>query len=179
MKTYLCLELKKQKKVSPLGRSCFFGDPDFYKMDNSYQDDDFFVCQINLSDIREKINSVYLPPKGLLYFFISLKDMKGKVIYRDFDNADNLERIAFNEGFSFHQKEYKINFTSHHHHKDFMMLYENERLSGIKVDEVVLLKLNFKHFLNNNKKFFLYYVITKDDLMKRVYDNVRTLIVYR
>ena len=126
MKTYLCLELKKQKKVSPLGRSCFFGDPDFYKMDNSYQDDDFFVCQINLSDIREKINSVYLPPKGLLYFFISLKDMKGKVIYRDFDNADNLERIAFNEGFSFHQKEYKINFTSHHHHKDFMMLYENE-----------------------------------------------------
>ena len=60
-----------------------------------------------------------------------------------------------------------------------MILYENQKISGIRENELVLLKVHFKKLLNYNKKFYLYYVINKEDLLKMDYSKVRTIISHR
>lgn len=180
MKKYCCLELKRGKKNPPLGRSCFFGDPDLTKKaENLYQDDDYFLCQLNLEEIKNAFPTIYLPKHGMLYFFVSLDSLNGKVLYSDYQSDNDFNRIEFNEGFHFKNKEYSIKLSFHNHHHDFMILYENQKISGIRENEIVLLKVHFKKLLNYNKKFYLYYVINKEDLLKMDYSRVRTIISHR
>lgn len=182
MKKYLCLDYKKTKKEAKIGTSCFYGDPDFsQEMILNYDEKEMFIAQINLEEVRNVINSVYLPKSGILYFFYNIETKEGKVLFND--NIENLSRIDFNEDLNlkinFHKK-YLIKFNMRYTHHDLMFLYENDRLPGIKLDEVILLKYYFPKFDYNKKdKSYLYYVISKEDLINRRYDQVRTIIRHK
>ena len=55
------------------GTSKFLGAPTMpeeWLSDGTLSDDDFFFCQIKLSELREHTSCTLLPPKGFLYIFL-------------------------------------------------------------------------------------------------------------
>lgn len=60
---------------------------------NLFEDNDIFICQINLEDLFEY--SIPCEKKGILYFFVNFESKSGKVL---FSKNENLVTVDFNEG---------------------------------------------------------------------------------
>lgn len=67
---------------------------DFFEK-NDINDNDYFVGQLNLSEIKDP--NGLLPSKGFLYFFLDIEDLTPKVIYEERDPSMMVDDI--NEGF--------------------------------------------------------------------------------
>ncbi|MBE6815962.1 MAG: hypothetical protein E7522_11020 [Ruminococcaceae bacterium] len=100
------------------GTSKFLGAPtmpESWLSDGTLSDDDFFFCQIKLSELREHTSCTLLPPKGFLYIFLTIKeDGTFKPNVRLCEEEPDTLIDDFNYGFDFlgdTDKEYSIDFS--------------------------------------------------------------------
>ncbi len=80
--------IKRQEVEKDFNKSKFFGAPFFPEgLVETLDEDDVFICQINLEDI-EHFNCA-LPKRGYLYFFINVSSYQyeGKVFYVDYTSS--------------------------------------------------------------------------------------------
>ncbi len=100
------------------GTSKFLGAPtmpESWLSDGTLSDDDFFFCQIKLSELREHTSCTLLPPKGFLYIFLTIQeDGTFKPNVRLCEEEPDTLIDDFNYGFDFlgdTDKEYSIDFS--------------------------------------------------------------------
>ena len=165
-------------------RSCFFGSPDIPTMYLRFvEDDEFFLAQFNLVELSKVYNSVLLPSKGMLYFFIRLSDFKPIVRYygKNGYDEDKTARVDFNDNLNTNfnlTKEYKVKFIRTHKRLSSFMLDEETKYPEMLPNEIILLQYDQK----NCSKILevdglIVFVIDKDELLQRNYEAVRMIIV--
>lgn len=100
------------------GTSKFLGAPtmpESWLSDGTLSDDDFFFCQIKLSELREHTSCTLLPPKGFLYIFLTIQENGTfRPNVRLCEEEPDTLIDDFNYGFDFlgdTDKEYSIDFN--------------------------------------------------------------------
>ena len=184
MSNPVSLKIKKTWFEQKWERSCFFGSPDIPTMYLRFvEDDEFFFAQINLMELSKVYNSVLLPSKGMLYFFIRLSDFKPIIRYypKNGYDEDKMARVDFNDnlntGFNI-TKEYKIKFIHTHKRLTSLMLDEETKYPEMLPNEVILLQYDQKccsKILEVDG--LIIFVIDRDELLHRNYEAVRMLII--
>ncbi|MBR2611518.1 MAG: DUF1963 domain-containing protein [Clostridia bacterium] len=106
------IRLKKAEEGYDPSRSKFFGDPTVPQgWEESFSEDTFFLCQINLEDLASFEEAKVLPDKGYLYIFLDTEegdyDLRPdvrytaedpEVIYDDF-NGEVVDYEKFTEAY--------------------------------------------------------------------------------
>ena len=184
MSNPISFKLKKVFFEQKWERSCFFGCPDIPKMYlRIVEDDEAFLAQFNLLELTKIHNSVLLPNKGMLYFFIRLSDFKPIIRYYTKNGYDEEKkaRVDFNNNINYpinFVKEYKIKFYYSHKRLPCLLLDEETKYDEMLPNEIILLKYDQRE----NPKILqadgvLLFVIDKDELLQRNYEAVRLIII--
>ena len=158
------------------GTSKFLGAPtmpESWLSDGTLSDDDFFFCQIKLSELREHTNCTLLPPKGFLYIFLTIQaDGTFKPNVRLCEEEPDTLIDDFNYGFDFlgdTDKEYSIDFSGVSADTETeLFIEENENYILLQYDP---LDDNMPKFLQETEKQALFR-ISKADLEKLDFSNV-------
>lgn len=150
------------------GTSKFFGSPTMpeeWLSDGTINDDDFFFCQIKLSEFKNYDNSGLLPQMGFIYFFLTFDD--GGFVPNVRYSADEPDTLIddFNAGFDFlgdTEAEYSIDYCEADASDD------GTKILVDKGDDIVLLQYdplddNMPSFLANTEKI-AYFTIKKSQL---------------
>ncbi len=153
-------------------RSCILGCPDLPRNYlTKVADEEIFIAQFNLEDISRKINNIYLPHRGMLYFFYDIERQTPIVRYQEniIYNEKDFSRVDFNDipDVSYQlNKEYNISFIEKE--SPCFLLKEDENL---KPGEIILLRLASLSKKNNGEIFD--FIAFKDDLLNCDYSKIR------
>lgn len=158
------------------GTSKFLGAPTMpeeWLSDGTLSDDDFFFCQIKLSELREHTNCTLLPPKGFLYIFLTIKeDGTFKPNVKLCEEEPDTLIDDFNYGFDFlgdTDKEYSIDFGGASDNTETaLFIEENENYILLQYDP---LDDNMPEFLQETEKQAIFR-ISKTDLEKFEFSNI-------
>lgn len=152
------------------GTSKFFGAPTMpeeWLSDGTINDEDFFFCQLKISELKKYDKNGLLPQKGFIYIFLSFEDGKFIPNVRYCNNEPDTLIDDFNAGFDFlgdTDTEYSIDYFETDNAEDgTRLIVEND-------DNVILLQYdplddNMPSFLADTEKI-AYVSITKDNLKK-------------
>lgn len=171
------LKVEKAYGDYDYGTSKFFGAPTMpeeWLSDGTLNDDDFFFCQIKLSELRSNSDCTILPEKGFLYIFLSKVD--------DEAYTPNIKLCAeepetlvddFNLGFDFITEpddEFSIDFSNESESAETSLFIDDG-------DNYILLQYdplddNMPEFLAETEKQAIF-SITKEDLEKLDFSNVK------
>jgi uncharacterized protein YwqG len=147
--------------------------PENWLSDGTLSDDDFFFCQIKLSELREHTTCTLLPPKGFLYIFLTItEDGTFKPNVRLSKEEPDTLIDDFNYGFDFlgdTDAEYSIDFTEESDNSETTLFIEDcENYILLQYDP---LDDNMPEFLQETEKQALF-TISKKDLEKLDFSNV-------
>lgn len=158
------------------GTSKFLGAPtmpESWLSDGTLSDDDFFFCQIKLSELREHTSCTLLPPKGFLYIFLTIQENGTfRPNVRLCEEEPDTLIDDFNYGFDFlgdTDKEYSIDFNGVSADTETELFIEdNENYILLQYDP---LDDNMPEFLQETEKQALLR-ISKTDLEKLDFSRV-------
>ena len=158
------------------GTSKFLGAPTMpenWLSDGTLSDDDFFFCQIKLSELREHTSCTLLPPKGFLYIFLTIQeDGTFKPNVRLCEEEPDTLIDDFNYGFDFlgdTDDEYSIDFSGTSTDTETaLFIEENENYILLQYDP---LDDNMPEFLQETEKQAVFR-ISKADLEKLDFSRV-------
>lgn len=152
------------------GTSKFFGAPTMpeeWLSDGTINDEDFFFCQLKISELKKFDKDGLLPQKGFIYIFLSFEDGKFKPNIRYCNSEPDTLIDDFNAGFDFlgdTDTEYSIDYFETDDAEDgTRLIVEND-------DNVILLQYdplddNMPSFLADTEKI-AYVSIAKDNFKK-------------
>lgn len=152
------------------GTSKFFGTPTMpeeWLSDGTINDEDFFFCQLKISELKKFDKDGLLPQKGFIYIFLSFEDGKFIPNIRYCNSEPDTLIDDFNAGFDFlgdTDTEYSIDYFETDDAEDgTRLIVEND-------DNVILLQYdplddNMPSFLADTEKI-AYVSIAKDNLKK-------------
>lgn len=158
------------------GTSKFFGAPTMpeeWLKDGTVGDEDFFFCQLKLSEVKMLDKDGTAPQTGFIYFFLTFNDgvFTPNVRYC----ADEPDTLIddFNAGFDFlgdTETEYSIDYVEKNDVKD------GTGILGIDGDKFTLLQYdplddNMPSFLANTEKI-AYFTMRLDDFKRLDFSNV-------
>lgn len=152
------------------GTSKFFGAPTMpeeWLTDGTVNDDDFFFCQLKISEFKSFDKEGLLPQKGFIYIFLSFEDGRFIPNVRYCNNEPDTLIDDFNAGFDFlgdTDTEYSIDFFEADSCEDGTRLLteDNGKTVFLQYDP---LDDNMPSFLADTEKI-AYLAIDKDDLKK-------------
>ena len=170
------LKVEKAHGDYDYGTSKFLGAPtmpESWLSDGTLSDDDFFFCQIKLSELKEHTTCELLPPKGFLYIFLTIQeDGTFKPNVRLCEDEPDTLIDDFNYGFDFlgdTDAEYSIDFTDEVSNAETaLFIEENDNYILLQYDP---LDDNMPEFLQETEKQALFR-ISKSDLEKLDFSNV-------
>ncbi len=157
------------------GTSKFFGSPTCPEewLENGFiGDDDFFFCQLKISEFKTFDIDGLLPQNGFIYFF--LKEENGKYIPNVRYTPSSPETLIedFNTGFDFlgdTETEYSIDFfETEDTDGSFILKKENDNVILLKYDP---LDDNMPSFLSETEKTGIFR-IKESDLKKLEFSDV-------
>lgn len=152
------------------GTSKFFGAPTMpeeWLSDGTINDEDFFFCQLKISELKKFDKDGLLPQKGFIYIFLSFEDGKFIPNVRYCNSEPDTLIDDFNAGFDFlgdTDTEYSIDYFETDDAEDgTRLIVEND-------DNVILLQYdplddNMPSFLADTEKI-AYVSIAKDNFKK-------------
>ncbi len=152
------------------GTSKFFGAPTMpeeWLSDGTINDEDFFFCQLKISELKKFDKDGLLPQKGFIYIFLSFEDGKFIPNIRYCNSEPDTLIDDFNAGFDFlgdTDTEYSIDYFETDKAEDgTRLIVEND-------DNVILLQYdplddNMPSFLADTEKI-AYVSIAKDNFKK-------------
>lgn len=152
------------------GTSKFFGAPTMpeeWLSDGTINDEDFFFCQLKISELKKFDKDGLLPQKGFIYIFLSFEDGKFLPNIRYCNSEPDTLIDDFNAGFDFlgdTDTEYSIDYFETDNAEDgTRLIVEND-------DNVILLQYdplddNMPSFLADTEKI-AYISIAKDNFKK-------------
>lgn len=157
------------------GTSKFFGSPTMpeeWLEDGTVGEDDFFFCQLKISEFKNRDAQNLLPEKGFIYIFLSEKDGDYIPNVRYFDGEPDTIIDDFNSGFDLPEDvetDFSIDFF------DTENCNDGTRLLVDNGDTVTLLQYdplddNMSEFLSETEKI-AYLTISKTDLKNRDFSN--------
>lgn len=170
------LKVEKAHGDYDYGTSKFFGAPTMpeeWLSDGTLSDDDFFFCQLKLSELREHTDCTLLPEKGFLYIFLTKEnDESFSPNIRLFNEEPDTLIDDFNLGFDFlgdTEAEYSIDFADNNNSSETALFIETG-------DNYILLQYdplddNMPSFLQETEKQALF-TISKEALNKLDFSNV-------
>ncbi len=158
------------------GTSKFFGSPTMpeeWLSDGTIGDDDFFFCQLRLSEFTKYDTENYLPCKGFIYIFLTAHNGEFKPNVRYCKNEPDTLIDDFNTGFEEYgdiETEYSIDFFETEDDTD------GTRLLIKKNDEVVLLQYdplddNMPTFLSETESI-AQFIISAENLLAKDFSNI-------
>ena len=140
------LKVEKAHGDYDYGTSKFLGAPTMpeeWLSDGTLSDDDFFFCQLKLSELREHTDCTLLPEKGFLYFFLTKENDESFIpnvkLYKE--EPDTLID-DFNLGFDFlgdTDDEYSIDFAEDNTSSETELFIEDG-------NNYILLQLRHRNF---------------------------------
>lgn len=141
------------------GTSKFFGAPtcpDEWLENGFIGDDDFFFCQLNISEFKKYDTDGLLPNSGFIYFFLTEKD--GTFIPNVKYHPENPQTMIedFNAGFEDYgdiESEYSIDFTDYSGDGSAILSADGECVTLLKYDP---LDDNMPEFLASTEKTALF-----------------------
>ncbi len=152
------------------GTSKFFGAPTMpeeWLSDGTINDEDFFFCQLKISEFKKYDENGLLPQKGFIYIFLSFEEGKFIPNVRYCNTEPDTLIDDFNAGFDFlgdTDAEYSIDF--------FEAEFGNDGTRLLKEDgeNIILLQYdplddNMPSFLADTEKI-AYISVNKEDLKK-------------
>ena len=162
------------------GTSKFFGSPTMpeeWLSDGTVGDEDFFFCQLKLSEFKKFDKTGLVPQVGFIYFFLTFKDGQFTPNVRYWNKEPDTLIDDFNAGFDFlgdTDAEYSIDYFESDSAEDGTRLFVESD------DEVTLLQYdplddNMPSFLANTERI-AYFTIKKCDLKKLDFSNVEFTI---
>jgi uncharacterized protein YwqG len=171
------LKVEKAHGDYDYGTSKFLGAPTMpedWLSDGTLSDDDFFFCQIKLSELRHNTTCTLLPEKGFLYIFLTITEdgtfkPNVRLCYEEPDTLID----DFNLGFDFlgdTDLEYSIDFANETQEAETALFIEDG-------DNYILLQYdprddNMPEFLQETEKQ-AFFTITKKDLENLDFSNVK------
>ncbi len=170
------LKVEKAHGDYDYGTSKFLGAPTMpeeWLSDGTLSDDDFFFCQLKLSELREHTDCTLLPEKGFLYFFLTKENNESFIpnvkLYKE--EPDTLID-DFNLGFDFlgnTDDEYSIDFAKNNTSSETELFIDNG-------NDYILLQYdplddNMPPFLQETEKQAIF-TISKEDLKNLDFSNV-------
>lgn len=152
------------------GTSKFFGAPTMpeeWLSDGTINDEDFFFCQLKISEFKKYDKNGLLPQKGFIYIFLSFEDGKFIPNVRYCNTEPDTLIDDFNAGFDFlgdTDAEYSIDFFETELGNDGTKLLKEEG------ENIILLQYdslddNMPSFLADTEKI-AYISVNKEDLKK-------------
>ncbi len=152
------------------GTSKFFGAPTMpeeWLADGTINDEDFFFCQLKISEFKSFDKGGLLPQKGFIYVFLSFNDGKFIPNIRYCNTEPDTLIDDFNAGFDFlgdTDTEYSIDFFETDYCEDGTRLLSEDN------GKTVLLQYdplddNMPSFLADTEKI-AYITVDKEDLKK-------------
>ena len=170
------LKVEKAYGDYDYGTSKFFGAPTMpeeWLSDGTLNDDDFFFCQIKLSELRSNSDCTLLPEKGFLYFFLSKEDDEHYTPNIKLCNEEPETLVDdFNLGFDFitePDEEYSIDFSNDNPSAETaLFIDEGDCFTLLRYDP---LDDNMPDFLANTEKQ-AFFTITKADLESLNFSDV-------
>ena len=170
-------------KELPCHSSRYLGTPaipEKWLDEDIFDDDDIFICQINLEELIEF--NVPGKKEGMLYFFINLEKGQGKVLL---SNEAKLLKVDFNDYDKYVNidKNYKINFEPNSE-----VYIDGTKLFGTPVEnndfnseeDLLLLQIDTLHDNNvfmNDKDYIFQFIIKKTDFAKNNFSNTKLYIL--
>ncbi len=159
------------------GTSKFFGSPTMpeeWLSDGTVGDDDFFFCQLKLSEFSDLDKDGLLPDNGFIYIFLSEKG--GQYIPNVRYSADEPEALIddFNAGFEFIENpedEYSIDFFNGDSEIDGTSLLIDEK-SSVTLLRYDPLDDNMPSFLADTEKI-AYFKIEKTKLERLDFSDIK------
>lgn len=170
------LKVEKAYGDYDYGTSKFLGAPTMpeeWLADGTLSDDDFFFCQIKLSELSEHTDCTLLPKKGFLYFFLTKEDEETYVPnVRLCTNEPDTLIDDFNLGFDFlgnTDDEFSIDFNGEGASCETALFIDNgDSYTLLQYDP---LDDNMPEFLQETEKQAVF-KISKADLEKLDFSNV-------
>ncbi len=163
------------------GTSKFFGAPTMpeeWLSDGTVGDEDFFFCQIKLSELAQYGKSDLLLPKGFLYIFLTKENNESYIpnVRLTKEEPDTLID-DFNFGFDFlgdTDAEFSIDFKSENEQNETaLFIEENDNIILLQYDP---LDDNMPSFLADTEKKAIF-KISKSDFEKLDFSNVKFELV--
>ena len=162
------------------GTSKFFGAPTMpeeWLEDGTINDEDFFFCQLKISEFKSFDKEGLLPQKGFIYIFLSFEDGKFIPNVRYCNSEPDTLIDDFNAGFDFlgnTDAEYSIDFFETDSHEDGTRLLVEDK------ENVILLQYdplddNMPSFLADTEQI-AYLTVAKEDLKKLDFSKVEFYI---
>ncbi len=162
------------------GTSKFFGSPTMpedWLSDGTINDEDFFFCQLKISEFKKYDTSGLAPQMGFIYFFLTFEN--GQFIPNIQYSPEEPDTLIddFNAGFEFlgdTEAEYSIDYYQANNTSDgTKILIENE-------ENVILLQYdplddNMPSFLADTEKI-AYFTMKKEDLKRLDFSKVEFTI---
>jgi len=172
------IKLKVEKACGDYdyGTSKFFGAPTMpeeWLSDGTLSDDDFFFCQIKLSELRNNSDCTLLPEKGFLYIFLTItEDGTFKPNVQLCSEEPDTLIDDFNFGFDFlgnTDDEFSIDYSGESDSSETALFIDDG-------DNYILLQYdplddNMPEFLQETEKQAIF-TITKKDLENLDFSNV-------
>ena len=172
----ICITVEKAHGEYDPGTSKFFGSPTMpeeWLADGTINDEDFFFCQLKLSEFKKYDKSGLFPQVGFIYFFLTFQD--GRFIPNvQYSSAEPDTLIDdFNAGFDFSDDiltDFSIDFFETDENTD------GTRLLVEKDDKIILLQYdplddNMPNFLTETEKI-AYFTIDKNALKNLDFSNI-------
>lgn len=152
------------------GTSKFFGAPTMpeeWLSDGTINDEDFFFCQLKISEFKKYDKNGLLPQKGFIYIFLSFEDGKFIPNVRYCNSEPDTLIDDFNAGFDFlgdTDTEYSIDFF------ETDTAADGTRLIVEDAEKVILLQYdplddNMPTFLADTEQI-AFISVTKEELKK-------------
>ncbi len=162
------------------GTSKFFGSPTMpeeWLNDGTIKDEDFFFCQLKVSEFKQHDKNGLAPQKGFIYFFLTFED--GIFVPNVHYSATEPDTLIddFNAGFDFlgdTETEYSIDYCSCDNQNDGtkILVEENDELILLQYDP---LDNNMPSFLADTEKI-AYFTMKKEDFKKLDFSKVNFTI---
>lgn len=162
------------------GTSKFFGSPTMpeeWLSDGTIGDEDFFFCQLKLSEFKKFDKDALVPQVGFIYFFLTFNDGQFIPNVRYCNKEPDTLIDDFNAGFDFlgdTEAEYSIDYFETDSASDGTRLFvdNGETVTILQYDP---LDDNMPSFLANTERI-AYFTMKKDDLKKLDFSNVEFTI---
>ncbi len=162
------------------GTSKFFGSPTMpeeWLSDGTINDEDFFFCQLKLSEFKKYDRSGLLPQVGFIYFFLTFEDGRFIPNVRYSPAEPDTLIDDFNAGFDFlgdTEAEYSIDYFETEESADGtrILVEYGENITLLQYDP---LDDNMPSFLADTEKM-AYFTMKKNDLKKLDFSNLEFTI---